>query len=241
MAEKISPFVRQIRPWIIRKTLVEYLHARNMFNHLKRKNRRDEAVTFEDLKKLSNVLYKVKEDLYLVFRRVLNPQTREFEKVDKYKPTDAEIEFINNVAVVFHKVMVARELKYVMEHYATESQDYSETKSSYDSYWEKVEAFFADGLELLKTILAEYGDIDSILWYLLINERHLSKSLGEKITDVLKKSKYPELDTAYLQAGEYCLKSGWRDRAEKLLHEALAYNSNNEQAKNLLQKLRHVA
>ncbi|HNR66595.1 MAG TPA: hypothetical protein PKN04_07915 [bacterium] len=236
--EQISPFVKQSKPWVIRRTLAEYLHARNMFTLLNEQHEQGKTCPFKDLKNLSDVLYKIKEELYLVFRRVLNPGTREFEKANKYTPNNAEIELINNVAMIFHKVMVARELKYVMEHYAADSEDYLETKKSYDVYWEKVRALFDEGLYLLKIILCDYSDDDLILCYLLSNESYLDESFGFSIIDVLQKcGKVKPIDRAYCQVGEYCIKSGWTDLAKKMLTRALEVNPGNNSARHMVQTL----
>ena len=44
------------------------------------------------------------------------------------------------------------------------------------------------------------------------------------------------LDNAYLKVGEYCLESGWKERAKKSLGEAVRINPDNYKARELLKQ-----
>ena len=151
MNENISPFVKSHKPWIIRKTIADYLRAKNMFGNLDMETSSDQAASFAKLKKLSDLLFTIKEDLHLVFKRVIDPQNSMYEKSDKYEPNKDETELINNIGLLFHKIMVTRELVYVMEHYATDSEDYTQSKFSFDLYWSKIHYLFEEGVDLIKT------------------------------------------------------------------------------------------
>ena len=240
MADKVSSFVRSNKPWILKKVFAEYLRANNMFSNLDRENQREVDIPFVDLKKLSELVFSIKEDLHLIYKRMVDPQKRIFERAAKYTPNEDEIEFINNVGLIFHKVTVARELKYVMEHYAVDSDDYAETKSSYDTYWLKVRSLFSDGIDMLKKLLSQCSDNKVILCYLIQNDRYIYDTLGESVHDILmQRMSVDHIDSTYVEVGKYCIESGWNEVAKKIVGEALKINPVNTEAKELFRCLTH--
>jgi tetratricopeptide (TPR) repeat protein len=237
MEQKTSRFVISSKPWIMRKTLAEFFRAKNLFKNLDREVRRNREIPFSGLKNLTDLLFSIKEDLHLVFKRVIEPQKRQFERSGKYTPTTEEIEFINIIGLLFHKSMVARELKYVMEHYATDSEDYSESKESLQTYWFKLNNLFSDGTECIKKLLQDYVEYDVILWYILENSRYVEDALDDSIDQLLMRNTKLEVDEAYVNAANYCFLSGWPEKAKRLYGEALKYNPENHEATNVLRKL----
>lgn len=235
MARKPSPFVQANKPWIIRKALSDYLRAKNMFDNMDREISTGRDISFDYLKKLSDTLFTIKEDLYLIFKRIIDPLERKFERAAKITPNDNEIEFINNVGLLFHKAMVARELKYVMEYYSTDSKDYIHTKESLETYWIRIRELFEDGIEMIKHLFVEYSKNVIVLYFLLEKERYVTEVLGESLDMLLQRMvAKDQFDDAYVRVGKYCLESGWRDRAKKFLGEALKINPENVEARKLL-------
>ncbi|MBD3376440.1 hypothetical protein GF406_15500 [candidate division KSB1 bacterium] len=235
--ETISSFVRMNKAWYLRKAIADYARAKNMFYHYDRNYLAGRDVTFDHLKKLSELLFVIKEDFHLIFKRVIDPKARKFEDSMRSTPTILEIEWINNVGLLFHKTLVTREIKYVMQQYATDSEDYAEMQVSFDSYWGKLKKLFNEGTEILRTLLVDYSTNDIVLSYLFENDDYIQDTLAVDIKSLLQESGQRSLDDAYVRAGDYCLKSGWTDRARRLLHEALRVNCENEQAKILSHEL----
>ena len=237
MQEKISPFVRSNKSWIIRKTIADYLRARNMYVHMEREINSQHFVSFEQLKKLTEILFTTKENMHLIFKRLIDPKKNQFEKVNKFTPNKDEIEFSNNIGLLFHKTMVARELKYVMEHYSTNSEDYALSKTSLDSYMLKISQLFIDGIELIKRLLFDYRNNVVLLSFLLENDRYVKESLGEGVVPLLSRIFGREgIDGAYVRVGQYCHESGWIDRARRCFGEALKINPENAEARAFLKK-----
>ena len=125
-----------------------------------------------------------------------------------------------------------------MKHYSYRNRDHVETKKSFESYLDKINALFNDGTFLLVKMLSNYSENVLILYYLLENDRYLEEIMGTSIEVLLQDSSYADkLDNAYLRVGEYCVESGWPDRAKKMLGEALSINPGNERVSELLKSV----
>jgi hypothetical protein len=237
MNEKISPFVKANKPWIIRKVLAEYLRAKNMFGNIDRESNNGRITSYENLKKLSELLFIIKEDLHLLFKRIIDPLKGKFDNTQKFIPNQDETEFVNNVGLLYHKAMAAREVKYVMEHYSTDSEDYAESKASLDSYLRRMRTLLDDGIRLMKKILIDYSTNVVVMSYLLENDHYIEESLNENAQQLWGQIVGKDgVDEAYVRVSEYLLESGWKDRARKILSDAIKLNPENEQARELLLK-----
>jgi hypothetical protein len=232
---KTNTFIAMNRKWMIRHLMADYLRAKNMFANMSRDFQSGRPITFEHWRKLSDLLFEIKENMHLLFRKLIDPKTMRFEESDKIIPSPRETAWLNNVGLLFHKSMVARELKYVMDHYTIDSTDYVNSNMSLGSYIERIQSFFASGTETIKELFRDYSDNETLLYYIMENDRYIQDTLGEKAVDVLMDIFTAErLPEAYVEVGRYCLESGWRDRARKLLAEAVRLDSNHLEARHLL-------
>lgn len=238
MINNISPFVASNKDWIIRNSIAGYLRAKNMFNNYYRELQSGRTISFEDLKKLTEILKGVKDELHLIFNQLIDPKTRTFEKATKLIPNEDELLFINNVGVLFHKAMVVRELKYVMEHYQQESEEYVDTSDSFETYIVKIDKLFQKGINTIKDLLIYHADNVQILTFFVENDRYVEDAFNEPITSLLEYALgNGDADTAYVRVGKYFVESGWHDRARKWLQEAIRINPDNNEAQNMLDQL----
>ncbi len=236
MAETMSPFLAMNKQWMIKKILATYFRAKNMFANLDRERQSGAAVSFDKLMKLSEILFVVKEDTHLLFKRAA--ATRAERRLDSQRlvPIDKEIELINNVGLLFHKAMAARELAYVVEHYSDSASDMLNNKASLDSYVLKMRHLFEEGMELIKILFRAYKDNVVLLHYMIKNEHYVSYVFGEDLHALFRKMHDDQIDHAYMQAGLFCLDSGWLDSAKRCFQEALRVNPENDKAKIHLQQ-----
>ncbi len=237
-SQTISPFVKHIQPWILRKVTSQYLRAQNMFSNLYRDYLSDRDIPFAELKKLSEQVFAIKEDLHLIFKRVIDPQQRLYEAAAKYEPNTDETEFINTVGLIFHKVTVVRELKYVMEHYATDSDDYAESRSSYELYWQRIQRLFEEGQDWLLKVLIHHREDVVILSLLVEQRRYIEESFGTDLIQLLQHM--GGFEPVYMRVARYFKASGWPDRAKRLLSDVLQNNPEHADAKALLQELNPI-
>jgi hypothetical protein len=238
MVEKIKPFIQHNRRWMIKKILADYFRAKNMFTNMDRENQSGLSPDFENLKKLSDILYAAKEDLHLLFKKVGDPRGLRFEAGEKLTPSSREIDFINNVGLLYHKAMVARELKYLLEHYQVARTDHVASRTSLETYMERIRSLFEEGIAVVKDLLRDYGDNTVLLYYIANNDHYVQYALGEPIDKLLAiMENSHRVDQAYLQVGRYCLESGWMEPARKMLSNALRVNPKNRTAQRLLDEI----
>jgi len=238
--KKPNSYISMNRKWMIRHIISDYMRAKNLFSNMSRDFQAGRPIVFENLRKLSDLLFEIKENLHLIFKRPIDPKTMRFEKSDKITPNRREIALINNVGLLFHKTLVARELKYVMDHYTTDSNDYANSNISLGSYFEKIQNFFTAGSEIIKELFRDYSDNEPLLHYVLENERYVQDFLNEKVTDLLK-AVYGEtfLTKPYILVGKYCLDSGWNDRARRFLAAALRLDAAEPEARTLMSQAKN--
>ncbi|HNW59818.1 MAG TPA: hypothetical protein PKI62_09100 [bacterium] len=231
MAEKIRPFLAINKQWMIKKILVTYFRAKNTFANIDREVQSGRDVDFERMLKLSDVLFGIKEDMHLLFQRS-NPRKRgagnEHEKI---RPTDLEVDLINNVGLLFHKAMVAREQAYIIEHYSDDGPN----RASLNSYIEKMRTLFKQGLAIITALLQHYRDNEVLLYYMITNEHYIRFVFGEELETLLKRMHGQHIDRAFLLAATFCLNSGWEEGGKRCLQEALRLNPRNREAQKMLQ------
>ena len=238
MTEKTSPFVKSIRPWIIRKAVSDYCRAFNMITNMDREKQANHLVLFENVKKLTDCLWDIKGGLYLIFKRVSNTSKEIFDDGTKFMPDQYEIEFMNNVGLLFHKTMIVRELEYVSEHYAENLEGHSETQISFDLYWKQMKVLFNEGIGLIKKMLENYRDNILIVTFLVENSRYVEDIFGEPVENILKSVyKDEKISDAYLDVANFCIESGWNDRAKRVLGDAIRNDPENSKIKELLTSL----
>lgn len=238
MKGRVSSFAQMHRSWIMREVLSTYMRAMNMFSNMDREAQSGNRVKFESLKKLSDLLYSAKEDLYLIFERIaMQPSEQQFGS-QRCKPNSQETEFINNVGLLFHKVMVLRELQYLREYYLTDREDITQTMTSMQTYWAKIRYLFEEGIILIKRLLSGYAANVLVLLYLMENSHYIKDSLNESIDQLLRRITGEEkLGQTFLKVADYCVASGWHDRARKILGEGIKLDPNDLDLKMRLRAL----
>lgn len=236
MAQKISPFLMINKQWMIKKILVTYFRAKNTFANLDREVQNGHEVSFDRILKLSQVLFVVKEDMHLLFQRISPGQVVRGSLNGKLVPSPLEIDLMNNVGLLFHKAMLAREQAYIIEHYADENGDNSINLATLQSYLDKMRHLFLEGLHIIRRLLRDYRDNEVLLHYLITNEHYVRYVFGEELEELLQRMHGDEIDRAYLLAGAFCLESGWTEGGKKWLQEALRLNPKNRQARALLKQ-----
>lgn len=236
---KVSPFIAGIKDRKIRQIISKYLEAYGSFKEYNKSFHEGIMMSFGNLRKVHDMLWEMKENFHLVYNRVLNPRKKIFEQANKFTPSESEIKFMNNIGLLFHKVMVARELKYVLDYYEEDSEGYQDTRASLERNLDRVNLLFDQGVDLLVKMLGNYQNNIQLITYFLEN-RKKCESIMNKSLDVLLKtlSRGRDMDDIYLDAVHYYQNSGWIDKAEYVLRELLKINPSHEKAALMLQAIK---
>ncbi len=216
--EHISPYIKNIMDWKIREIIKGYLEAYTIFTEKYHSTSNRNKITFSDLRKICDILYDAKENYHLLFKKVLHPKKQIFETANKITPNSREIKFINNVGVLFHRIMVARELKYIIDYYKEDSDWYEESKISLATNLRKINKLFADGLEIFIANLNNYTDNVLLVTYFLENRKLIEKIFQNKIEKFISlMDQNRSIEEIYLSVAKYYLESGWIVKAKGIL------------------------
>jgi len=235
---KISPYIEGIKDRKVRQIISRYLDAFEMFKEYNKSFHEGHPMSFANLRKIQDVLWDIKEDHHLIYRRVLSPRKKIFEQANKFTPTDSEINFMNNVGLLFHKVMVARELKYVLDYYEEDTDSYHDTRASLERNLDRIDMLFDQGIELMVLMLENYQNNIQLITYFLEKKAKCESLIKKNIKELLTLlSRGRELEDIYMDAVHYYQNSGWMDKAEGVLRELLKINPAHEKAALMLQAI----
>ncbi|MEE4310612.1 MAG: hypothetical protein V2J62_01975 [candidate division KSB1 bacterium] len=231
----VSRYIQDIRDWKIREMVTGFLESKFMFE---KSIAAEKDISFSILKKLCDMLFEIKENHHLIFRKIVDPKKRTFEIAQKFTPNEEQINFMNTVGLLFHKVMVARELKYVMDYYQEDSTDYQETKASLSRNLDRIRVLFDEGIHVLLSMLKSHIDNIHLISYFLENANFCSELFNMDLESLIKIiSKKDGLESAYLLAAQFYSENGWLEKAEVMCKKALAVNPQNTVARSLLASL----
>lgn len=236
MQDHVNGYILARKSWSIKNILSNYFKAINLNADITREYQSGKDVSFEKLRQLNEILFMCKEELYLIYKRLSDPRKNEFESVEKFTPNETEMDFIHNVGLLFHKVMVARELKYMLEYYETDAEeDYFDAKVLLDDYIERLANLFAKGISLIKPLLVNFIDDAVVMSYFIEHERYVRSVLGEDGVSIFDQIEQVHASNElYTKVAHYFIESGWMDRAKKVLYHALQAYPNDEQVRDLL-------
>ncbi|HEX9654187.1 MAG TPA: hypothetical protein VGA99_10790 [bacterium] len=236
--DDVKPYFLRVRDWKIRNIVMMYFEARERFMSCRRIFRKDLSLSFEKLKEISDILFEIKEAHHLIFKRVIDPEKGRYDKSRKISPDEIETEFMNNIGLLFHKIMVTRELKYLMDHYVEDIEAFQRNNENLQYNLNRIDELFIRGIEIIKSLLGRYKNNILLLTYLLEDPARIKKHLGQDVIDLLDKFVDGRgLDEVYYSVGKYYSENGWTDKARKMLKEAVRRNPRHPHASAALTKL----
>ena len=239
--EQVKPYIARIRSCKIRNVVRLYLEARELFRQYRKLLRKGNYLSFEKMREISDILYEVKEDLHLIYKRLLDPRKKKFEAARKYVPDEVELALMNNVGLLFHKIFVARELKYVLEHYVEESETFKVNQENLQTHLQRINLLFDEGLEILKEFISRNTDDFLLLTLLLEDPDATRKQFGQNAVRLVEQFGGGKgLDEIYFSVAQYYLKCGRHEQARRMLKNAVRNNSDHRAAAALLEEMKTV-
>lgn len=227
---KVSPYVIEIKDWKITNALTNLLKVGDEFNILFETFVKDVDITLTQLLQIHKILKEVQRDLHTVFRRLVEPKKKKFEKAAKFTPSDNEMRLIITVELLLHKLVIVQRQKSSIEFYSESSDGFLETYESISSNMVKIKALFDEARRVMRILLPEYKNNILLVSWILENRDKAAVLLNESIevllVEIFGREKLAE---AYLKVGEYFLASGWGYRAKSILAEGAKYWVTSEQ------------
>ncbi|MDZ7343281.1 MAG: tetratricopeptide repeat protein [candidate division KSB1 bacterium] len=237
-AKETCSYLVSIKHWKMRNMIEGYLRARQLFKTEQQRAGTNRLFSLPALREICDLLYHVKTDHQLIFRRD-DEEKRYQNRNHKLTPGEAETVFIDNVGLLFHKVLVARELRYLLEHYAKDNVMWEGHFATLRENLEKINALFDDGVCHLVALIRAHADNVLLLTFLLENSDWVCKSLGIKSKQLFHELLHAKNEEhAYMQAADYYVESGWHDKAKAALQKVLKKNPHHEQARKLLAQIK---
>jgi len=235
----VKPYLVRIKDWKVKNMVQNYLEARTLFKRCQRKLRKGNSISFAEMKDIGDILYEVKEDHHLLYTRAPDSSRRKYNHVQKFKPSRTEIDFMNNVGLLFHKILVVRELKYVMEHYVEESDTFQRNEDSLRQNLTKIDELFDEGIDVLKSFILDHADNILLLTLLLDDPEHTKKHFGQSTAQIVEQfGNGGGLAEIYYHAGKYYVTCGRPDSAKRMFKSALRKNPQHKKSMVYLRRLR---
>jgi len=235
---KVKPYLVRIKNWKIRNMVMLYLEAREQFKNYRRMVRRGTDLPFDKLREISDILFEIKEDHHLLYRRIIDPKKKRFENTQKFTPDEVEIDFMNNIGLLFHKMMAARELKYVMDHYLDTSRAFKKNQASLRTHLNKIDNLFDEGIDILKSLIMRNRDNILLLTLLLENPSLTRKHFGEHAEAIMNQfGNGNGLDEVYFSVAKFYHNCGRYEEAQTMYKSALKKNARHKLAKQALKQL----
>ncbi len=232
-AKPSRSYLASIKDWKIRSMVAGYIEARMLFKSFRLDGKNKKLIPFEELRQICDLLYEVREHHQLLFRRPQDPTGQ--ASVVKLSPGAAESDFLSNVALLFHKVLMARELRYVLDHFSSDAATSTPSFDALRDSLEEIDRLF-DVSSVINLIHA-HRDNAILIAYLIEDSFRISKVLqvnGEEL--LLKMTEAATPEKAFMIAARYYIESGWYDKTCEMLKRVLKVNPEQIEAGQLLDR-----
>ncbi|MFQ5648311.1 MAG: hypothetical protein ACE5IY_00050 [bacterium] len=234
----VKPYLKRIKKWKIRNMIMLYLEGRDRFKKYNRMVKRGTFLSFAKLRELCDILYEAKEEHHQLYKRLQDPRKSRFEKANKFVPDEIELEFMNNIGLLFHKLLVARELKYVIEHYVEESETFQKNSENLKNQLELIDVLFDEGIKILESLITRNTDNVLLLTLLLENPEMTKRHFGKNAVQLVEHfGSGTGLDDLYFSVGQYYVACGREEKAKKMFKSALKNNAKHKLARQQLSDL----
>jgi len=233
-AKTSKNYLTAIKDWKIRNMIAGYIEARMLFKSFRLDAKSKRIIPFEELHKICDILYEVKQEFHLLFNR---PDDSDVARgAAKMQPKAQETNFFNNVGLLFHKVLMARELRYIIEHYQAAQSPQNGFDTVKESM-EQIDRLFDDGVQQLIDLIQAHRENALLITYLIEDAFRIGKVLQINCDELLMKmTEKPTPETAYMMTARYYIESGWYEKAVDMLKRVLKMNAANVEARQLLER-----
>lgn len=234
-AKTSKNYLTTIKDWKIRNMIAGYIDARTLFKSFRLDAKSKRIIPSEELHKICDILFDVKQQFQLLFKQPDDPAGS--RGVVRIQPKAVETDFFNNTGLLFHKVLMARELRFIIENYPAAQ---SVTQNGFDTVkesLEQIDRLFDEGVKCVINLIQAHHDNSMLIAYLIEDSYRIGKVLDINCDELLMKmTEKPTPESACMMTARYYIESGWYEKASDMLKRALKLNSTNVEAKQLLER-----
>ena len=236
--QKKVAYIQRIQNWTIQNLVGNYLEAAKLFNEVCSSHEDRMDFPYQKLWDLCDLTFHIQEQSGLIFKHLARSRVKKIKENHKIEPNLAEKNFIAHVCLLFHSVLVARELKFIHENFSSFSQRYLDSERDFKSHLDVVDAHFRDGVIVLIELLRHH-DTNTILHAFILKNRSLVKAaLGMSSKKLIKKVVGKgSLDQVFLDAGQYYIESGWQGDALHFFKQCLEISPQSHKAKEFINQI----
>ena len=223
-------YIQRTRDWAVRNMVSLYLEAVETFREHYQAHPDKRKISHKGLSTVCDMLFYLKDQQEIIYEPVAATSGAK-KKVDhshKLAPNPAETRFIVNVGLLFHMVLIAREMKFIHQHYNDAAAPRQEIGKDLEMSLEKVERLFTEGVDILIDFARVHSNNVMLQAFLIQNATRMNKAIGirgpELIRLVIGRK---NLEGTYFLAGKYFLESGWYDDARRMFTKVLRKNPKN--------------
>ncbi|KAA3619260.1 MAG: hypothetical protein DWQ05_00650 [Calditrichaeota bacterium] len=197
-----------------------------------------EDLPHKTLSTLADMLFDLKEHSKLIYKPFVKSSSMRKAIDHRFKPDTAEVDFLILIGLLYHKMVVTRELKYLYDHYDAVAQNFTDSKDDLLVNIHNILTLLKKSLPALLSFLRFNSGNITLLAFLISVSTKMKKCIGIRGPELIRSILGDEnIEEKYLLAGEYFLESGWFDESEKVIKRVLRKDPGNEHAQNILEKL----
>jgi hypothetical protein len=234
-AKTLKNYLTTIKDWKIRNMVHGYIEARMLFKSFRLDAKSKRIIPSEELHKICDILFDVKQIYQLLYRLPDDPPAS--RGVAKIPPKAPETEFFNNLGLLFHKVLMTRELRYINENYPTAQTAQQNGFDTVKESLEQIDKLFDDGVQCVMNLIQAHRENPLLIAYLFEDSYRIGKVLGTDCDALLMgMTEKPTTELACMMTARYYIESGWYEKASEMLKRALKVNPANDFVKQLLDR-----
>ena len=230
-------YVRRTKDWTIRHIVATYLSVSEDFLQEYAQLENKSEFSHRLLSKLSDSLYDLKEEIKLIYQPFVVSQNGAKNNDPRFEPTDMEVDFLVNIGLLFHKMVVCREIKYLLDNYNRLSRKYPESADELVLNLGSIFKILSENKTALIRYLKFHSNNITLLAFLLSNTARMKRCVNIQGMELIRRIiTVDKLQSMYIEASKYLIESGQFQEARKILRKTKTGGLKNSAVKILLEK-----
>ncbi len=231
-------FIHRTREWTVRNMVATYISVCEEFRKTYDQCENPEDFPHKKLSELADMLFSLKENSKLIYKPFVKSSNRRKQTDHRFTPDKAEVDFLVIIGLLYHKMVISRELKYLYVHYDAFSRNYTDTKAELLHNIQNIMLYLEKSMPSLLDYIKYNAANVTLLVFLIDISTKMKKCFGVRGSELLQSVLNDDrLEEKYLLAGKYYFESGRYTESEKLTRKVLRKQPANKDALAMLAQL----